>query len=50
MTNIEFVDRPTAGWFVFDVMREKARTPNLTEYRSRDSAWDALEDLMVTRH
>jgi hypothetical protein len=80
MTNIEFVNRPPAGWFVFDVMRENARTPNWValmfdvdpdelrrrpekaatarevwvriagKYRSRDSGWDALEDLMATRH
>src|SRR5438094_4585133 len=93
--NIEYLDRPQAGWFALDVMREKARKrdwvalmvdvdpdelkhcvckiaflyvhPN--EYRpdgsrtareawvrvpgkhkNKDAAWDALQDMMATRH
>jgi hypothetical protein len=83
MTAIEYlVERPSPGWFVFDVMRRNSSNwdwvalmvdvdpedprdyippPGGTarrerwmiipgKHRNRDAAWDALEDMMTTRH
>jgi hypothetical protein len=84
MTAIKYLDLPPSGWFVLDVMRNKARgrdwtalmadfdpddydpdDPNYVgppanahdawvripgKHRDRDAAWDALEQMMATRH
>ena len=79
MTTVQFLDRPPPGWFVLDVMREKARRRDWValmidvdpddfithrantkepgcwvripgKHRHRDAAWDALEDMLATRH
>ena len=74
-TAVEYLDRPPAGWFALDVMKEHSRKWDWValmidvhpdelqhctareawlrvpgKHRNKDAAWDALEDMMTTRH
>jgi hypothetical protein len=76
MSNPTYLDRPPAGWFTLEVIKENARKRDWValmidvhpdelkhyrtareawvrvpgKHRNRDAAWDALQDMMATRH
>lgn len=77
MCEIDYLDRPAAGWHALDVMREKSRSPCWVallidmdpeefvtssrkcrhqwlripgKHKNSDAAWEALQNVMATRH